>query len=116
MVSPEIERDRSGRPDLSTGKAASRYRDTASGLGRFRGSYRWHATEGLDVNKGDPSGSGVSLSTSRQGKDGPMAERKSDQLIVLGERESQGEAADDSFWGDTGSMQRERQPSMQRED
>src|SRR3954470_16025398 len=93
--SPEIERDRSGRPDLSTGKAASRYRAMASGSGHFRGSYRWHVTEGLDVNKGDPSGSGASLPTSRQGKDGPMAGRKSDQLIVLRERESQGEAAGD---------------------
>ncbi len=43
-----------------------------------------------------------------------MAGRKSDQLIVLGERESRGKrlATDDSFWGDTGSMQRERQPSI----
>ena len=47
-----------------------------------------------------------------------MAGRKSDQLIVLGERESRGKrlATDDSFWGDMGSMQRERQPSMQKED
>jgi hypothetical protein len=30
-------------------------------LGCFRGSYRWHAVEGFHVNKGDPSGSGVSL-------------------------------------------------------
>ena len=39
----------------------------------------------------------ASAPTSRQGKDGPMAGRKSDQLIVLGERESrsQGEAAGD---------------------
>ena len=40
-----------------------------------------------------------------------MAGRKSDQLIVLGERESlhRGKrlATDDSFWGDAGSMQRE---------
>jgi hypothetical protein len=59
--SPDIERDRSGRPDRSTGKATSRHRGMASGPGRFRGSYRQHATEGLDGNKGDPSGSGVSL-------------------------------------------------------
>ena len=47
-----------------------------------------------------------------------MAGRKSDQLIVLGERESRGKrpAAGESFLGDMGSIQRERQPSMQRED
>src|SRR3954468_3379776 len=75
MVSPEIERDRSGQPDPSTGKAASRYRDTASGSGRFRGSYRWHVTEGLDGNKGDPSGSGVSPDKPpRQGRSDGRAE------------------------------------------
>src|SRR3954467_13380501 len=59
----------------------------ASGPGRFRGSYRWHVTEGLDVNKGDPSGSGASPDKPpRRGRTG----RKSDQLIVLGERESRG--------------------------
>ena len=51
----------------------------------------------------------ASAPTSRQGEDGPTTGRKSDQLIVLGERESRGKrlATDDSFWGDTGSMQRE---------
>ena len=67
------------------------------------------------MNKGDPSGSGASPDKPpRQGRTG----RKSDRLIVLGGRESRGKrpAAGDSFWGDMGSIQREKQPSMQRED
>ena len=58
------------------------------------------------MNKGDPSGSGVSPDKPpRQGRIG----RKSDRLIVLGGRESRGKrpAAGDSFLGDMGSMQRE---------
>ena len=87
MVSPEIERDRSGRPDPSTGKAASRYRDMASGPGRFRGSYRWHVTEGRDGNKGDPSGSGASPDKPpRQGRfDGRAEVRLTDSTRRTGE-------------------------------
>ena len=58
--SPEIERDRSSRPCLSKGKAESQAAH-ASGLRCSRGSYRQHATKGIDVNKGDPSGSNESL-------------------------------------------------------
>src|SRR3954453_17504379 len=84
MVSPKIERDRSGRPDPSTGKAASRYRDTASGSGRFRGSYRWHVTEGLDGNKGDPSGSGASPDKPpRQGRSDGRAEVRPVDSVCL---------------------------------
>src|SRR3954470_17596563 len=47
-----------------------------------------------------------------------MTGRKSHQLRGLGGRESRGKrlAAGDSFLGDMGSIQREKQPSMQRED
>src|SRR3954454_21617594 len=85
--SPEIERDRSGRPDPSTGTAASRYRDMASGPGRFRGSYRWHVTEALDVNRGDPSASGASPDKPpRQGRPNDWAEvRLTDSTRRTGE-------------------------------
>jgi hypothetical protein len=36
-------------------------RVSASGLRCSRGSYRQHATQGIDGNKGDPSGSSASL-------------------------------------------------------
>jgi hypothetical protein len=36
-------------------------RDIASGLRCSRGSYRQHATKGIDGNKGDPPGSSASL-------------------------------------------------------
>ena len=69
----------------------------ASALECFRGTYRRHAVKGFHANKGDPSGpsGGLKGPTSLQGKDDPMAGRKSDWLIVLGGRESrlQGEAA-----------------------
>ena len=123
LIAPtrEIERDRSGRPDPSTGKAASRYRDTASGSGRFRGSYCWHETEGLDVKgrsvrfRRKPVGPDK---PPRRGRSNDRAEvRPADSTRRTGEP-SRGKrsAAGDSFWGDMGSMQRERQPSMQRED
>src|SRR3954454_5024235 len=59
----------------------------ASGPGRFRGSYRWHVTEGLDVNKGDPSGSGVSPDKPpRRGRSNDRAEvRLTDSTRRTGE-------------------------------
>jgi hypothetical protein len=69
----------------------------ASVLRCFRGSYRWHATEGFHGNKGEPSGSSLACKVrqSRQGEGDLMTWRQSDWLIVLGGRESRlhGEAA-----------------------
>src|SRR5258708_7240186 len=43
------------------GEGGIKGRVFASGLRCSRGSYRQHATKGVDVNKGDPSGSNESL-------------------------------------------------------
>ena len=59
--SPEIDRGRSSRLYPVKGKAEIAGRDIASDLRCSRGSYRQHAIKGIDVNKGDPSGSSASL-------------------------------------------------------
>ena len=64
------------------------------------GSYRWHATEGVHGNKGEPSGSSMTCKVRQavQGEGDLTTWRQSDWLIVLGGRESRlhGEAASGS--------------------
>ena len=88
--SPEIERDRSSRPCLSKGKAESQAASAASGLRCSRGSYRQHATEGLDANKGDPHRFkrklvGSDKSMRRGGSDDRMEVRLTDSTLRTGE-------------------------------